>query len=121
MMHDVAAFYADMEARGCPKRSTHGLRCTVWYIHSLICMLFIISYFATHRYYNFITGLILTLQFEYEDWLVEQCGMEKIEEWRKLIYVMARTTAPDRHESYRDECEDNHLLAQAHRDFTKYL
>ncbi|XP_047062090.1 flavin-containing monooxygenase FMO GS-OX5-like [Lolium rigidum] len=87
MMHDVAAFYADMEARGCPKRSTHDLRCT----------------------------------FEYEDWLVEQCGMEKIEEWRKLIYVMARTTAPDRHESYRDEWEDNHLLAQAHRDFTKYL
>jgi hypothetical protein len=47
--------------------------------------------------------------------------MEKIEEWMKLIYVMARTMAPDRHESYRDEWEDNHLLAQAHRDFTKYL
>ncbi|XP_037433331.1 flavin-containing monooxygenase FMO GS-OX-like 4, partial [Triticum dicoccoides] len=28
--------------------------------------------------------------FEYEDWLVERCGLERIEEWRKAIYVAAR-------------------------------
>jgi hypothetical protein len=60
------------------------------------------------------------LQFEYEDWLVEQCGVEKIEDWRKEIYLAARTRGYD-DESYRDEWDDDHLLAQAHHYFKKYL
>ncbi|KAM0931685.1 hypothetical protein ACQ4PT_000189 [Festuca glaucescens] len=87
MMHDVETFYLEMEARGCPKRYTHGL----------------------------------TPTFEYEDWLVEQCGLEKIEEWRKVIHIAARTKVSDQPESYRDEWDDDHFLAQAHNDFTKYF
>ncbi|CAM0871210.1 unnamed protein product [Alopecurus aequalis] len=61
--------------------------------------------------------------FEYEDWLAEQCGLEKFEEWRKLIYVAARTRVEsgESFETYRDEWDDDHLLAQAHHDFTKHL
>ncbi|XP_047083431.1 flavin-containing monooxygenase FMO GS-OX-like 2 [Lolium rigidum] len=58
-------------------------------------------------------------QFEYEDWLVEQCGLEKIEEWRKVIHLTARTKVSGQPESYRDKWDDDHLLAQAHNDFTK--
>uniref|UniRef100_A0A8R7QL60 Flavin-containing monooxygenase n=2 Tax=Triticum urartu TaxID=4572 RepID=A0A8R7QL60_TRIUA len=55
--------------------------------------------------------------FEYEDWLVERCGLDTIEEWRKAIYVAARGRVRDRPESYRDEWdEDAQLLEQAHRD-----
>uniref|UniRef100_A0ACD5WIL9 Uncharacterized protein n=1 Tax=Avena sativa TaxID=4498 RepID=A0ACD5WIL9_AVESA len=87
MMHDVASFYLDMEARGCPKRYTHGLELTL----------------------------------EYEDWLVEKCGMENIEEWRKVIHLAARAKVSYHPESYRDEWDDDHLVTQAHHDFTKYL
>ncbi|KAF7062599.1 hypothetical protein CFC21_069174 [Triticum aestivum] len=60
--------------------------------------------------------------FEYEDWLVERCGLERIEEWRKAIYVAARGRVRDRPESYRDEWDgDAQLLEQAHRHLAKYL
>uniref|UniRef100_A0ACD5TT74 Uncharacterized protein n=1 Tax=Avena sativa TaxID=4498 RepID=A0ACD5TT74_AVESA len=87
MMHDVASFYLEMEARGCPKRYTHGLELT----------------------------------FEYEDWLVEKCEMENIEEWRKVINLAVRAKVSDHPESYRDQWDDDHLVTQAHHDFTKYL
>lgn len=88
MMQDVAAFYSEMEARGCPKGHTHELGS---------CM------------------------FEYEDWLAEQCGLEKFEEWRKVMNNTARMNFSDHPESYRDEWDDDHLVAQAHQDFRKYL
>uniref|UniRef100_A0A453J9K8 Uncharacterized protein n=1 Tax=Aegilops tauschii subsp. strangulata TaxID=200361 RepID=A0A453J9K8_AEGTS len=28
--------------------------------------------------------------FKYQDWLVDRCGPERIEEWRKAIYVMSQ-------------------------------
>lgn len=61
------------------------------------------------------------LQFEYEDWLAEQCGLDKMEEWRRVIYVAARARVSVRLESYRDEWDDDQLLAQAHNDLSKYL
>ncbi|XP_044980054.1 flavin-containing monooxygenase FMO GS-OX-like 4 [Hordeum vulgare subsp. vulgare] len=89
MTQEVAAFYSDMEARGCPKRFTHDLGAST---------------------------------FEYEDWLAERSGLERMEEWRRAIYVAARGRLRGRPESYRDEWDDDaHLLDQAHRDFAKYL
>lgn len=61
------------------------------------------------------------LTFEYEDWLAEQCGQEKYEEWRKLIYIGARTKGTTLPESYRDLWDDDEFLEQARHDFTKYL
>lgn len=69
MMKDVAAFYSDLEARGCPKRYTHDLGTS----------------------------------FEYEDWLAERSGLDKIEEWRKAVYLAARKNVTDRPEAYRDD------------------
>jgi hypothetical protein len=64
----------------------------------------------------------MKLQFEYEDWLVEQCGLENIEVWRKEIYVGAKPKMLDRPESYRDKWDDDHdLLAQAYNDFKEYI
>jgi hypothetical protein len=63
----------------------------------------------------------MQLQFEYEDWLAEQCKLENIEEWRKVIYVATKPKMLDRPERYRDDWDDHHLLAQAHDDFTKYI
>ncbi|KAL6847688.1 hypothetical protein ACP4OV_022476 [Aristida adscensionis] len=60
-------------------------------------------------------------QFEYDDWLAEQCGHAKVEEWRKEMYdafVKKRLDCP---ETYREEWDDHHLLEQANQDFKKYL
>ncbi|KAM3316778.1 hypothetical protein ACQJBY_034746 [Aegilops geniculata] len=59
--------------------------------------------------------------FEYEDWLAEQCGLEKMEEWRRVIYAAGRARVSVRPESYREEWDDDQVLAQAHHDLSKYL
>ncbi|XP_047089143.1 flavin-containing monooxygenase FMO GS-OX-like 2 [Lolium rigidum] len=59
--------------------------------------------------------------YEYEDWVADQCGLERIERWRKEMFVAALKNFADRPESYRNEWDDDHLLLEAHRDFTKYF
>ncbi|TVU31749.1 hypothetical protein EJB05_23447, partial [Eragrostis curvula] len=60
-------------------------------------------------------------QFEYDDCLAEQCGHPPIEEWRKLMYAANAKNKEARPESYRDEWDDDHLVAEANEDFKKYL
>ncbi|XP_052169062.1 flavin-containing monooxygenase FMO GS-OX-like 4 [Oryza glaberrima] len=60
-------------------------------------------------------------QFEYDDWLAEQCGHPPIEQWRKLMYAANSENKAARPESYRDEWDDDHLVAEAAEDFKKYL
>ncbi|XP_062201165.1 flavin-containing monooxygenase FMO GS-OX-like 3 isoform X2 [Phragmites australis] len=67
----------------------------------------------THNFSNY--------QFEYGDWLAEQCGHPPIEEWRKLMYAANARNKVARPESYRDKWDDDHLVADAHEDFNKYL
>ncbi|KAK3157090.1 hypothetical protein QOZ80_2AG0116030 [Eleusine coracana subsp. coracana] len=67
----------------------------------------------THNFSNY--------QFEYDDWLAEQCGYPPIEEWRKLMYAATTKNKAARPESYRDEWDDDHLAIEANEDFKKYL
>ncbi|KAL6645367.1 hypothetical protein ACP70R_016975 [Stipagrostis hirtigluma subsp. patula] len=60
-------------------------------------------------------------QFEYNDWLAEQCGHQKIEEWRKEMLDAYRKKRVDCPETYREEWDDDLLLEQAHQDFQKYF
>ncbi|CAN6319910.1 unnamed protein product [Urochloa humidicola] len=59
-------------------------------------------------------------QFEYDDWLAEQCGHPKVEEWRKRMYDAACKKKVECPETYREEWDDHHLLDQANQDFQKY-
>ncbi|TVU00517.1 hypothetical protein EJB05_54043, partial [Eragrostis curvula] len=54
-------------------------------------------------------------QFEYDDWLAEQSGHAKVEEWSQK--------KKDCPETYRDQWEwdDHHLLEEANQYFQKYL
>ncbi|KAK8445484.1 hypothetical protein SEVIR_9G334600v4 [Setaria viridis] len=67
----------------------------------------------THNFSNY--------QFEYDDWLAEQCSHPPIEEWRKQMYAINGINKAIRPESYRDEWDDDHLVAEANEDFKKYL
>jgi hypothetical protein len=64
---------------------------------------------------------MMRLQFDYDDWLAEQCGHPPIEEWRKLMYAANSKNKAARPETYRDEWDDDHLVAQANEDFKKYI
>jgi hypothetical protein len=61
------------------------------------------------------------MQFEYDDWLAEQCSHPPIEEWRKQMYAINGINKAVRPESYRDEWDDDHLVDEANEDFKKYL
>lgn len=60
-------------------------------------------------------------QFEYDDWLANECNHPCVEEWRKLMYAATSKNRIARPESYRDEWEDEHLVADAHEDFKRIL
>ncbi|OQU92170.1 hypothetical protein SORBI_3001G303750 [Sorghum bicolor] len=60
-------------------------------------------------------------QFEYDDWLAEQCGHPPIEEWRKQMFTINLKNKIARPESFRDEWDDYHLVAEANEDFKKFL
>lgn len=70
---------------------------------------------------NSFLSFICLLQFEYDDWLATECGYPAVEEWRKLMYMAACKNRKARPESYRDEWDDDHLVAQAHEDFKKFF
>uniref|UniRef100_A0A804LN40 Flavin-containing monooxygenase n=1 Tax=Zea mays TaxID=4577 RepID=A0A804LN40_MAIZE len=67
----------------------------------------------THNFANY--------QFEYDDWLAEQCGHPPVEEWRKQMYAVTSMNKAARPESYRDEWDDEHLVAEANEYFKKFL
>lgn len=80
------------------------------------------QHFTVHPTIIFYPLLSITcLQFEYDDWLTEQCGHPPIEEWRKLMYAANAKNKDARPERYRDEWNDDDLVAQASEDFKKYL
>ncbi|WCJ25980.1 Flavin-containing monooxygenase family protein [Euphorbia peplus] len=60
-------------------------------------------------------------QFEYNNWLAAQCGCEGFEEWRKQMYRISGDGRRHRPNTYRDEWEDDHLVAEAYQDFSKYI
>lgn len=59
-------------------------------------------------------------QFEYDDWLANECGALLSEEWRKKMYYISSKAKKERPDTYRDEWHDQDSLLQAYEDFTKY-
>ncbi|ESW29329.1 hypothetical protein PHAVU_002G061500 [Phaseolus vulgaris] len=61
------------------------------------------------------------LQWDYNNWIADQCGLPYFEEWRKQMYMATSKNRALRPESYRDEWEDDDLVLQAQQDFADYL
>ncbi|GAA0175438.1 oxygenase [Lithospermum erythrorhizon] len=60
-------------------------------------------------------------QFDYDDWLAEQCGCSLTEEWRKEMYSLTSKRKRAQPETYRDKWDDEEWLSLAQQDFIKYL
>ncbi|KAJ4712812.1 Flavin-containing monooxygenase [Melia azedarach] len=66
------------------------------------------------------THSMANYQFDYDNWLAEQCGHPNIEEWRVKMYSAFSKIKRVRPETYRDEWDDEDLVLQAQEDFVKY-
>ncbi|KAL2348139.1 hypothetical protein Fmac_002139 [Flemingia macrophylla] len=94
MAEDIEAFYTSLDATGFPKRYTHNM------------------------------GLLqdcVILQWDYNNWIADQCEFPSVEEWRKQMYMATSKNRVLRPESYRDEWEDDDLVLTAQQDFANYL
>ncbi|ONK55700.1 uncharacterized protein A4U43_C10F110 [Asparagus officinalis] len=67
------------------------------------------------------THIMTNYQYEYIDWLANECGYPPTEEWRKLMYKATSKNRKERPGSYRDEWDDDHLVAQAHEYFKRFF
>ncbi|XP_042056696.1 flavin-containing monooxygenase FMO GS-OX-like 4 [Salvia splendens] len=56
-------------------------------------------------------------QFEYDDWLAAKSGSPPIEEWRKQMYLVTGRRKRSVPETYRDQWEDEDLMASAYQEF----
>lgn len=67
------------------------------------------------------TWHVYVLQWDYNNWIADQCGVPSIEEWRRQMYIATSKNRVLRPESYRDEWDDDDLVLQAQQDFANYL
>ena len=56
-------------------------------------------------------------QWEYNDFLAEQCGIPKLPPWRKAMYERTGANKRANPETYRDVHQDQDLAEEAHRSF----
>ncbi|XP_057449844.1 flavin-containing monooxygenase FMO GS-OX-like 4 isoform X2 [Lotus japonicus] len=61
------------------------------------------------------------VQWDYNNWIADQCGVPAVEEWRKQMYKAASKSKLVRPESYRDEWDDDDIVLLAQQDFANYL
>ncbi|KAH7835124.1 hypothetical protein Vadar_023060 [Vaccinium darrowii] len=109
MVADVEAFYRTLDASGIPKHYTHN-------IGDALCTAGEPENTAYSKFYalNSVCSI-----FEYMDWLASECACPPLEEWRKQMYAATRRNRMLRSETYRDEWDDQHLVALAHEDFAE--
>lgn len=60
------------------------------------------------------------LQWDYNNWLADQCGVPAMEEWRRQMYMATSKNRLLRPETYRDEWDDDDIVQQAEHEFANY-
>ncbi|XP_027359994.1 flavin-containing monooxygenase FMO GS-OX-like 4 isoform X1 [Abrus precatorius] len=67
------------------------------------------------------THNLALLQWDYDNWIADLCGLAPVEEWRRQMYMAVSKNKVLRPESYRDEWEDDDLVLQAQHAFANYM
>lgn len=122
-MEDTKAFYDKLEASGIPKRYTHLMpddsqvhifRSTT--LHYKTC------YHKKKKRLRLNKFLVeLLLQFEYDNWLADQCEYPRIEKWREQMFYIGFKRIYAQSSTYRDNWDDDHLIVEAYDDFVKFM
>ncbi|CAA7033326.1 unnamed protein product [Microthlaspi erraticum] len=60
-------------------------------------------------------------QVEYFNWITEQCGCLPVERWREQEHSLGDDRIFTQCDTYRDQWDDDHLIAEAYEDFAKLI
>jgi len=60
------------------------------------------------------------LQFVYDNWLADQCDYPRIEKWREQMFYKVFKRIQSQASTYKDDWDDDHLIAEAYEDFVKF-
>ncbi|KAF3496792.1 hypothetical protein DY000_02057834 [Brassica cretica] len=60
-------------------------------------------------------------QFEYDNWLADQCDYPRIEKWREEMFYIGFKRIYAQSATYRDNWDDDHLIVEAYDDFVKFM
>ncbi|ANM58707.1 flavin containing monooxygenase FMO GS-OX-like protein [Arabidopsis thaliana] len=62
----------------------------------------------------------LDSQFVYNNWLADQCDYPRIEKWREQMFYKVFKRIQSQASTYKDDWDDDHLIAEAYEDFVKF-
>ncbi|CAE5962400.1 unnamed protein product [Arabidopsis arenosa] len=62
----------------------------------------------------------LDSQFVYDNWLADQLDYPRIEKWREQMFYNVFKRIQAQSSTYKDDWDDDHLIAEANEDFAKF-
>ena len=120
MMEDTKAFYDKLEASGIPKRYKHLMpddsQVRTRFLSTTLCYLDKMKWLRLN-----IRLVKLLSQFEYDNWLADQCDYPRIEKWREEMFYIGFKRIYAQSATYRDNWDDDHLIVEAYDDFVKFM
>ncbi|KAG7658202.1 FAD/NAD(P)-binding domain superfamily [Arabidopsis suecica] len=63
---------------------------------------------------------VLAGRFVYDNWLADQCDYPRIEKWREQMFYKVFKRIQSQSNTYKDDWDDDHLIAEAYEDFVKF-
>ncbi|AEE34088.1 Flavin-containing monooxygenase family protein [Arabidopsis thaliana] len=63
---------------------------------------------------------VLAGRFVYDNWLADQCDYPRIEKWREQMFYKVFKRIQSQSSTYKDDWDDDHLIAEAYEDFVKF-
>lgn len=118
MMEDTKAFYDKLEASGIPKRYTHLMPDDSQVYKFLTTTYSLDKKMFETKHFVLVKPL---LQFEYDNWLADQCDYPRIEKWREEMFYIGFKRIYAQSATYRDNWDDDHLIVEAYDDFVKFM
>lgn len=64
--------------------------------------------------------MFVLLQFVYDNWLADQCDYPRVEKWREQMFYSVFKRIHAQSNTYKDDWDDDHLIAEAYEDFVKF-
>ncbi|KAL9860904.1 putative flavin monooxygenase, FAD/NAD(P)-binding domain superfamily [Arabidopsis thaliana] len=119
MMEDTKMFYSKLEASCIPKRYTHLMAELDSQVRTVFLSITCMKTLSKKKAYINL-NVFFWLQFVYDNWLADQCDYPRIENWREQMFYKVFKRIQSQSSTYKDDWDDDHLIAEAYEDFVKF-
>ncbi|KAL9310403.1 putative flavin-containing monooxygenase FMO GS-OX-like 10 [Arabidopsis thaliana] len=119
MMEDTKMFYSKLEASCIPKRYTHLMAELDSQVRTVFLSITCMKTLSKKKAYINL-NVFFWLQFVYDNWLADQCDYPRIEKWREQMFYKVFKRIQSQSSTYKDDWDDDHLIAEAYEDFVKF-